>query len=57
MTTYDNETARVANAIRALLAYEADLVDCFRQNYGPDAGQIFVVLRSRDDDDMMLKLY
>lgn len=56
MTTYDDETARVANAIRPLLQYEADLVDCFRQTDGPDAGQIFVVLRGRDNDEMMLKL-
>lgn len=52
MTTYDDETARVANAIRPLLQYEADLVDCFRD----DEGSLMIVLRGRNDDEMMFKL-
>lgn len=51
MPTYDDETTRIADAIRPLLQYEADLVDVFRDDSG-----IHVVLRTNDDDEIMLRV-
>lgn len=48
---YDEHTTRIADAIRPMLEYEADLVDVFR-----DASGINVVLRTRDDDEIMLRV-
>lgn len=52
MTTYDDETTAVGNAVRELLQYEADLIECFRD----DEGSLMIVLRGRNDDEMMFKL-
>lgn len=48
---YNPETARIYNLIRPLLQYEADLVDVFHDDSG-----INVVLRTRDDDEIMLQV-
>lgn len=47
----DPEILELDNQIRPLLRYEADLVDIFRDDSG-----INVVLRTRDDDEIILKL-